>query len=190
MPPASCKLASGAVGFYYRYTGPNREQDRLSLGSTLSLAEARAQAGGLARRYQAGERDLRAALLADEAAATREVALAKATASARSAATLGALMNAYVSSLKETGKISAGNVEKAVALHIEKAWPALWDRPAAEIELDDLIPVLARLVRIKRLRAAAGGLCCGNPRETGCGCTRRSACGKPVPQPRPGPRHR
>lgn len=32
------------------------------------------------------------------------------------------------------------------------AWPALWERPAAEIELDDLIPVLARLVRIKKLR--------------------------------------
>ncbi|MBH1462934.1 Arm DNA-binding domain-containing protein [Stenotrophomonas sp. GD03993] len=119
------KLASGSVGFYYRYTGPNRKQDRLSLGSTLSLAEARAPAAGLARRYQAGERDLRAALLADEPIAAREVALAKATASARSAATLGALMYAYVSSLKEAGKVSAGNVEKAVALHIEKVWPAL-----------------------------------------------------------------
>ncbi|MBN5137741.1 site-specific integrase [Stenotrophomonas maltophilia] len=148
------KLASGAISFYYRYTGPNRKQDRLPLGSTLTLAEARAEAARLARRYQAGERDLRGALLADEAAATRDVALAKAAASARSAATLGALMNAYVSSLKEAGKISAGNVEKAVTLHIEKAWPTLWERPAAEIELDDLIPVLARLVRIKKLREA------------------------------------
>lgn len=148
------KLASGAISFYYRYTGPNRKQDRLPLGSTLTLAEARAEAARMARRYQAGERDLRGALLADEAAATREVALAKAAASARSAATLGALMNAYVSSLKEAGKISAGNVEKAVTLHIEKAWPALWERPAADIELDDLIPVLARLVRIKKLREA------------------------------------
>ena len=79
------KLASGAISFYYRYTGPNRKQDRLSLGSTLTLAEARAEAAVLARRYQAGERDLRGALLADEAAAAREVALANAAASARSA---------------------------------------------------------------------------------------------------------
>jgi integrase len=148
------KLASGAISFYYRYTGPNRKQDRLPLGSTLTLAEARAEAARLARRYQAGKRNLRGALLADEAAATREVALAKAAASARNAATLRALMNAYVSSLKEAGKISAGNVEKAVTLNIEKAWPALWKHPAADIELDDLIPVLARLVRIKRLREA------------------------------------
>nr|WP_165711033.1 integrase family protein [Stenotrophomonas maltophilia] len=146
------KLASGAISFYYRYTGPNRRQDRLSLGSTMTLAEARAEAAILARRYQAGERDLRGALLADEAAAADEAARAKAAATARSAATLGALMNAYVSSLKEAGKVSAGSVEKAVKLHIEKAWPALWERPAAELELDDLLPILSRMVREKKLR--------------------------------------
>lgn len=146
------KLASGAISFYYRYTGPNRRQDRLSLGSTMTLAEARAEAAILARRYQAGERDLRGALLADEAAAADEAACAKAAATARSAATLGALMNAYVSSLKEAGKVSAGSVEKAVKLHIEKAWPALWERPAAELELDDLLPILSRMVREKKLR--------------------------------------
>lgn len=146
------KLASGAISFYYRYTGPNRRQDRLSLGSTMTLAEARAEAAILARRYQAGERDLRGALLADEAAAANEAARAKEAATARSAATLGALMNAYVSSLKEAGKVSAGSVEKAVKLHIEKAWPALWERPAAELELDDLLPILSRMVREKKLR--------------------------------------
>lgn len=148
------KLASGAVGFYYRYTGPNRRQDRLSLGSTLSLAEARAAAAALARRYQAGDRDLRAALLAEEAAAARAQARAEAEVSARSVATLGALMTAYVDSLKAAGKISAGNVEKALALHLQKAWPELWERPAAEVDLDDLIPVLARLVEAKKLREA------------------------------------
>ena len=146
------KLASGAISFYYRYTGPNRRQDRLSLGSTMTLAEARAEAAILARRYQAGERDLRGALLADKAAAADEAARANAAATARSAATLGALMNAYVSSLKEAGKVSAGSVEKAVKLHIEKAWPALWERPAAELELDDLLPILSRMVREKKLR--------------------------------------
>lgn len=148
------KLASGAVGFYYRYTGPNRRQDRLSLGSTLSLAEARAAAAALARRYQAGDRDLRAALRAEEAAAARAQARAEAEASALRAATLGALMTAYVDGLKAAGKISAGNVEKAVALHVRDAWPELWKQPAVEVELDDLIPVLARLVEAKKLREA------------------------------------
>lgn len=148
------KLASGSVGFYYRYTGPNRKQDRLSLGSTLSLAEARAAAAALARRYQAGDRDLRAALQAEEAAAARAQARAEVEANALSAATLGALMTAYVGSLKAAGKISAGNVEKAVELHVKKACPALWQRPAAQVELDELIPVLARLVEAKKLREA------------------------------------
>lgn len=148
------KLASGAIGFYYRYTGPNRRQDRLSLGSTLTLAEARSAAAALARRYQSGDRDLRAALLADQEAAAREQARAEAEARSRSEATLGALMNAYVQSLKDASKVSAGSVEKAVKLHIETAWPSLWQRPAAEVELDDLIPVLARLVQAETPREA------------------------------------
>ncbi|MBH1836366.1 integrase family protein [Stenotrophomonas maltophilia] len=146
------KLASGAISFYYRYTGPNRKQDRLSLGSTLTLAEARAEAAVLARRYQAGERDLRGALLADEAAAAREVALAKAAASARSLATLGALMMAYAQSLEDAGKVSAAATRASIKRHIEEPWPALWARPASELELDDLLPILSRMVRHKKMR--------------------------------------
>jgi len=146
------KLASGAISFYYRYTGPNRKQDRLSLGSTLTLAEARAKAAVLARRYQAGERDLRGALLADEATAAREVALAKAALSARSLATLGALMMAYAQSLEDAGKVSAAATRASIKRHIEEPWPALWARPASELELDDLLPILSRMVRGKKLR--------------------------------------
>ncbi|MCD9086239.1 tyrosine-type recombinase/integrase [Stenotrophomonas sp. SY1] len=148
------KLASGAIGFYYRYTGPNRKQDRLSLGSTLTLAEARSAAALLSRRYQAGDRDLRRALAADEAEAVRARALADAEANAVNSATLGAMMEAYADSLDIAGKISAGNVRKAIVLHIEKPFPALWARPAGELELDDLIPVLSRLVRADKLREA------------------------------------
>lgn len=146
------KLASGAISFYYRYTGPNRKQDRLSLGSTLTLAEARAEATVLARRYQAGERDLRGALLVDEAAAAREVALAQAEASARSSATLGALMRAYTQSLEDAGKVSAAATRASIKRHIEEPWPALWARPASELELDDLLPILSRMVRHKKMR--------------------------------------
>lgn len=148
------KLASGAIGFYYRYTGPNRKQDRLSLGSTLSLAEARAAAAALARRYQAGDRDLRAALEVEEAEAARARALAEAKVQVASQSTLGALLDAYVDGLLTTGKISARGVQNAVLLHIKKPFPLLWNRPAAEIELDDLITIVARLVKLKKLREA------------------------------------
>ncbi len=148
------KLASGAIGFYYRYTGPNRKQDRLSLGSTLSLAEARAAATALARRYQAGDRDLRAALKAEEAEAARDRAMAAAQVQAASQSTLGALLDAYVDGLLTAGKISARGVQNAVLLHIKKPFPLLWSRPAAEIQLDDLITIVARLVKLKKLREA------------------------------------
>ena len=148
------KLASGAIGFYYRYTGPNRKQDRLSLGSTMSLAEARTAATALARRYQAGDRDLRAALEAEEVEAARARALAEAEVQAASQSTLGALLDAYVDGLLTAGKISARGVQNAVLLHIKTPFPLLWSRPAAEIELDDLIAIVARLVKLKKLREA------------------------------------
>jgi len=148
------KLSSGAIGFYYRYTGPQRQQTRLSLGSTLSLSEARAAAAALARRYQTDARDLRAVLAAEEAEAANCRAAAEAAARAASASTLSALLDAYVESLELAGKVSAKGVGNAVLLHIKKPFPALCARPASEIELDDLIPILARLIRSKKLREA------------------------------------
>ncbi|WP_422507101.1 site-specific integrase [Stenotrophomonas sp. GZD-301] len=148
------KLAGGQLKFYYRYTKPNGQRDRIAIGTGWALADAREAAAALSRRYQSGDRDLRQAI-ADEAAAAERAKAAEAVATGRrQKATLGALMNAYVESLKDAGKVSAGGVERAVKLHLERAWPDLWAMPAAQVELDDLIPVMARLIKAGKLREA------------------------------------
>lgn len=67
---------------------------------------------------------------------------------------MGALMLAYVDSLRAEGKVSARGTGTAVDLHIKSAWPALWSRPADELTLEDLLPVVARVVAAGKLREA------------------------------------
>jgi len=152
------KLAGGEAAFYYRYTAPDGERVRLPIGSGLTLADAREQAAQLSRRYQGGDRDLRAVIEAEHreedrqrAAKVREAAATE----ARAAATLGALLTAYVDQLKRDGKDSARAVETATARHIEKAWPKLWATPAADVTMEDLLSVVARVADAGKLREAA-----------------------------------
>ncbi|MCI1139778.1 hypothetical protein MOQ14_14470 [Stenotrophomonas maltophilia] len=146
------KLAGGQLRFYYRYTKSNGQRDRLLIGTGLALTAAREAAAALSRRYQAGERDLRDAIAAEAAAADRAKAEVLAESTRRSGATLGALMTAYAQSLEDSGKVSAAATRASIKRHIEDPWPALWARPASELELDDLLPILSRLVRAKKLR--------------------------------------
>ncbi|WP_414495578.1 hypothetical protein [Stenotrophomonas maltophilia] len=146
------KLAGGQLRFYYRYAKSNGQRDRLLIGTGLALTAAREAAAALSRRYQAGERDLRDAIAAEAAAADRAKAEALAESTRRSGATLGALMTAYVQSLEDAGKVSAAATRASIKRHIEDPWPALWARPASELELDDLLPILSRLVRARKLR--------------------------------------
>jgi len=148
------RLASGAIAFYYRYTAPGRVQERLPLGTELTLAEARARASELSKRYQAGDRDLRAVLDAEQRETERQRGAAAAAQAAKSVATLGALLDAYVQSLKDAGKISAREAENSIALHVKGPWPLLWEMPAGDVTLDDLLPVLARIAASGKLRAA------------------------------------
>lgn len=152
------KLASGEAAFYYRYTAPDGERVRLPIGSGLTLADAREQAAQLSRRYQGGDRDLRAVIEAEHREEDRQRAAKvkeAAAAEARAAATLGALLSAYVDQLKRDGKDSARAVETAVTRHIEKAWPKLWATPAADVTMDDLLSVVARVADAGKLREAA-----------------------------------
>ncbi|HHA2690785.1 TPA: hypothetical protein ACOEPG_002763 [Stenotrophomonas maltophilia] len=146
------KLTGGQLRFYYRYTKANGQRDRLLIGTGLALTAARDAAAALSRRYQAGDRDLRDAIAAEAAAAERAKADALAESTRRSGATLGALMMAYAQSLEDAGKVSAAATRASIKRHIEDPWPALWARPASELELDDLLPILSRLVRAKKLR--------------------------------------
>lgn len=152
------KLANGSASFYYRYTLPNGERDRLPIGTAIELREARQLATDLSRRYQTGDRDLRDALEAEESerqrqqVSTEKAALAEA---ATQRATLGALLTGYVAQLKRDGKASAASVEGALHRHVAQAWPTLWDTPASTIGMDDLLPVIARLADADKLREAA-----------------------------------
>lgn len=146
------KLAGGQLRFYYRYTKPNGQRDRLLIGTGLGLTAAREAAAALSRRYQSGDRDLREAMEAEASAAERAKSDALAESTRRSGATLGALMMAYAQSLEDAAKVSAAATRASIERHIEKPWPALWARPASELELDDLIPILSRLVRGKKMR--------------------------------------
>jgi integrase len=69
--------------------------------------------------------------------------------------TLGALLGAYVADMRRAGKASARSVERCLGLHVEKAWPKLWGKPAADVTDDDLLMVVARLVDQSKLREAA-----------------------------------
>ena len=148
------KLQGGQVAFYYRYTAPDGTRPRMPLGTGLSLAEARAQAAELSRRYQAGNRDLRAALEAEHAAAERAKHDADAARAQSAHAALGSLLDAYVQHMKDSGKQSAASVENAIKLHVKGPFPELWSAAANSLQLDDLLPILSRMVRAKKLREA------------------------------------
>lgn len=155
----------GAVLFYFRYTGPDGARVRIPLGTFdpagkagLSLAQATAEAGRLSKRYQGGERDLRGAIagelrerdrlrqVEDEAEKARRL---------KDSATLAALAAAYVKQLRDSGKSSAGAVERAMDRHLKVKWPALWARPAGELHANDFIAPLAALTEEGKVREAA-----------------------------------
>lgn len=155
------KLANGQVAFYFRYTDAERRQIRLPLGSGLTLADARAQAGDLSRRYQAGERDLRAALEAEQRAVERqrrdEAAAEQAAEDAlktRKEATLTKLAAAYVEHLKAAGKPSWAEVERAIERNIIKPFPDVAELPAADVTVEDVMPAFHRLTKEGKLREA------------------------------------
>lgn len=153
--------AKGAT-YYYRYTGPNGP-DRIKIpafdetGAAMTLANARRYARQLSARYQAGERDLKAAIAADERKRARERAKAEKAAEdaqAREEATLGALLSAYCDWQDRQGKKDARKVRNLIGLHVEQAFPELWSKPAADIELNDVLELLEALTDADKLRTA------------------------------------
>lgn len=151
------------VFFLFRYTNPKGSRDRITLGTwdqtggDLSLAEAREKASELSARYRAGARDLKQALLLEEREAQRQRAAqiaAEEAEKAKRTATLKVLMEAYASSLEKAGKVSAKGVWNTIRLHLFEPWPDLVQRPAADITMDDLIEVIARVVELGKRNAA------------------------------------
>jgi len=152
------RLNSGGLAWYFRYTRSDGKRDALPLGTDLTLAEARGLAAQLSRRYQSGERDLRDSLEAEQRVAERsrrEMDAAEALQKKLASATLGVLLTAYGDQLERAGKESAPEVRKALVRHVEKPWPQLWSKPASQIETEDLLQVVAKLVHDGKLREAA-----------------------------------
>lgn len=150
--------------FYFRYRDSLGRYDDLPLGSFdaqgrdgLTLTEAKARAGELSKRYLLGERDLRAALDGERRQAEAKIAAqvhAEEAASARRAASLGALLSAYVQQLERDGKTSARDVKLAVKRNVQMPWPKLWATPADDVTMEELLAVLARVVDAGKLTEA------------------------------------
>jgi len=150
--------------FYFRHRTSSGAYDDFPIGSFdeagkrgLSLAQARDRAKRLRDRYTAGEHDLRATLETEQREAERQrvaEGAAVEAAAAKQKATLGVLLTAYVAQLRKDGKKRPREVETALQLHVEKAWPLLWATPAESVTTEDCLAVVAKLVNEGKLRHA------------------------------------
>lgn len=158
------KGSSRGARFYFRYRTSAGHYDDLPLGAYdpsgcdgLTLKGAVMKAGELSLRYQNGEDDLREILESERRADVRKREAEKAQAEAeavRAQATLGALLDAYCDSLEQQGKASAKDVRASLRLHVERAHPKLWRKPADDITPDDLMDVLMTVAEARKLRMA------------------------------------
>jgi len=158
------KCGPHGARFYFRYRDSIGRYDDFPLGifdptgrDGLTLVDARAKAGYLSKRYLSGDRDLRLRLDIEQRESESALAAkvkAHAAAQVRQAATLGALMDAYVAQLKRDHKASAAAVAGAVYRHVSVPWPALWGTPADDVTMDDLLAVVARVTDAGKLTEA------------------------------------
>src|SRR5690606_1243471 len=59
--------------------------------------------------------------------------------------TFGDLMEAYIDMLHKQSKASAKLVENGIRKDIERAFPKLWSKLAAEIDIDDCLAIVGKL---------------------------------------------
>ena len=68
--------------------------------------------------------------------------------------TLGYVLTSYTDLLEKQGKVSAGKVKGTLERHVKNAHPALWNKPAAAVTIDDCMLVVARLANDGKPREA------------------------------------
>lgn len=155
---------AGGVFFSFRYSPRTGEEDALPIGefdeagrNGMTLVQARAAAGELAKLYRSGTRDLRGHLERERAAAEHERSVAEAA--AREAAeragrgTLRQLLDAYLAHLRSGGKEkSAKDAASQVKCHLA---PELLGTKAAEVPVEAFVAVLGRVVAKGHGRTAA-----------------------------------
>lgn len=162
------KGSAKGARFYFRYRRADGTTDDLPLGrfdprgrDGLTLEEAKERAGDWRKRYMRGERDLRAALEADQRETEQKrramevaAAAAKEAETSRRERTLGALLQAYASQLDRDGKPSARKVRRALELHVRDKWPKCWGTPVDDVTTDDLLAIVAVPANAGNLRQA------------------------------------
>src|SRR5688572_334462 len=150
--------------FYFRYRNSAGRYEDLPIGSFdskgnngLTLEAARLESSRLRDRYRNGDRDLRQAIDAERGQREARHAAwvsAQEAERARQAATLGALLDAYINQLVRNRKSSAPAVSAAIKRHVAAPWPELWETPADDVSMDDLLAVVAKVVNDGKLTEA------------------------------------
>lgn len=111
----------------------------------LSLTAARRRATELRALVDLGRDPW---LEAKEARAAAEIAAVK------TKATLGSLLEAYAESLRQAGKPSAQEVADSAERNLKEPFPKIAQLEAGQVTVDDLMPVLRRLTKAGKWRAA------------------------------------
>lgn len=155
-------MKAGGASFYFRYTRSDGGRDMLPLGffdpkgkRGLTLQQATERAGQLSLRYRSGDKDLRAALEAEErqkAAAAEDAKREAAALAARG--TLGTLLEAYADALEAAGRPSAIKVRASLKLHVAGAHPDLWTKHAQDFTTDDAVTIVSTLLHAGSVREA------------------------------------
>lgn len=139
---------SGIPRYYLRHTTAEGRQDDLPLGAFDDLDAARAAARPLIARFHAGTRDLRAALAAEQAAATAATKAAE----SREKNTVGTVLGAYCDRLDRDGKASAAEVRDLLRRYVEPL--PLWRLPAIDFTAEHAVEILAPIVERGHERTA------------------------------------
>lgn len=139
--------AAGLKSFLLCYVTREGQERRLKIGDypAHTVTTAREAAAKLRQRIDAGEDPFGERRAAKEAAVAHKAA---------EAATLDALMAAYVAHLKDAGKPSWREVEASIRRNLSEPFPKLAAMRADAVTLDDVRPVLARLTKAGNWRAA------------------------------------
>ncbi|MFT3792097.1 MAG: integrase family protein [Rudaea sp.] len=141
---------NGAAAFVINYFVDGKER-RITVGPHpgLSITAARERAHKLKAEVALGGDPL-----ADKERKREEKVERAQRAQKVATQTLGALLLAYADHLEAQGKVSAGNVRDVAENHVMRAHAELWATPAADIQPDDGVTILAPLVQAGKARSA------------------------------------
>lgn len=140
--------AAGAKTFLLVYVVPGTGRERrqvIGAYGTHTVTTARAAASQLRARVDRGE---------DPFAADKQQRAQEELEKARSKATLGGLLDAYVKQLKNAKKPSAKEVEDSIKRNLKDPFPKIAALPAHSITVDNIMPVLRRLTKAGSWRSA------------------------------------